>query len=75
VVRRLLDKIRRLLKVRSPWKESQGYYRCEKCARHDDCICVVCEDGKTVVCNLYNKHVNRWHTCKYFKEMKNEQMR
>lgn len=43
---------------------------CEKCVYHEDCICVVCEDGETVVCSLEHRRVPRHHTCKKFKKEK-----
>jgi len=41
--------------------------RCEKCKWHEDCICVVCEDGKTVVCELQHKHVLITDCCDRFR--------
>jgi hypothetical protein len=40
---------------------------CEKCESHEECICVVCEDGFTVVCEIKHKHVNRNDVCDKFK--------
>ena len=37
--------------------------RCKDCKWHDDCICVVCEDGDTVVCGKDHKHVTKNHYC------------
>lgn len=64
---RILDNLRKKLGVRSPTLEALGYYTCDNCVHHDDCICVVCEEGNTVVCNILGKHVNKNHTCKYAK--------
>lgn len=36
---------------------------CKDCKWHDDCICVVCEDGDSVVCLLFKKHVNKGYHC------------
>lgn len=63
----MIDYIKRLLGIRSPTLEYAGYYDCENCKHHDDCICVVCEEGNTVVCTILHKHVYRHQTCKYFK--------
>ena len=46
-----------------------GEKSCENCVHHDDCICVVCEEGNTVVCDILQKHVSRKHSCKYFNKM------
>lgn len=37
--------------------------RCGECEHHDDCICVVCEDGETVVCSLQHGHVDKNGFC------------
>lgn len=63
----IADKLCHILGIRSPSLDYQGYYDCENCRHHDDCICVVCEDGKTVVCMLQHKHVYRHSTCKDFR--------
>jgi len=39
---------------------------CGACKWHDDCICVVCEDGGTVVCAIKHKHVNKDDCCDKF---------
>jgi len=39
---------------------------CMNCRWHDDCICVVCEEGLTVVCNLKHEHVNKNDFCEIF---------
>ena len=65
-----MKKLAELLGIRSPSKAALGYYSCENCKHHEDCNCVVCETGNTVVCLIKNKHVNRHCTCKNFKRMK-----
>lgn len=65
----LLKTIKEKLKIRSPSLTALGYYNCQNCIHHDDCICVVCEEGATVVCMRQGKHVSRWGTCKHFKPM------
>ena len=57
-----------ILEIRSPTKEFFGKYSCENCKFHEDCICVVCEDGNTVVCTKQHRHVDRHGTCKHFKK-------
>jgi len=37
--------------------------RCKDCIHHDDCICVVCEDGEMVVCGKEHRHVPKDHYC------------
>lgn len=64
-----LQAIKNLLKIRSPVLDAQGYYNCQRCKHHEDCICEVCEEGLTVVCMRRHKHVSRWGTCKHFKPM------
>lgn len=39
--------------------------RCKDCRWHDDCICVVCEEGNTVVCMKQHKHVPKNHYCSF----------
>lgn len=56
----LLKIIKEKLGIRSQTLEDQGYYHCQNCIRHGDCICVVCEEGATVVCMRQRKHVSRW---------------
>lgn len=63
------DKLKERLGIRSPSLAAIGHYDCEQCAFHEECICVVCEDGQTVVCAIAHKHVKRNHTCKYFKRI------
>ena len=36
---------------------------CITCLWHDNCICVVCESGKMVVCKRQHKHVNKKDVC------------
>ena len=38
---------------------------CGECKHSDNCICVVCEDGETVVCLKEHKHVLKNHFCGY----------
>jgi len=40
--------------------------KCENCLFHEECICVYCEDGLTVVCLTKRKHVNRTDSCDHF---------
>lgn len=40
--------------------------RCDKCKWHDDCICVVCEEGETVVCMMKGQHMLKWEYCPSF---------
>ena len=37
--------------------------RCKNCKWHDDCICVVCEEGNTVVCMIKHKHMQKNDSC------------
>jgi len=46
-----------------------GEVRCMNCANHEDCICVVCEDGYYVVCTYWKKHVFRNGNCMFGREM------
>ena len=41
--------------------------RCRDCVHHDDCICVVCEEGETVVCKRESRHVRKDFSCIYGK--------
>ena len=72
---KVLNWLRKLAGVRSPILESCGYYTCGNCTHHDDCICVVCEEGNTVVCNLQHKHVDKNHTCKRAKPIAIKQLK
>lgn len=62
----LIGIIKKKLGIRSPSLEAAGYYDCERCRFHEDCICVVCEEGNTVICTIMHKHVGRHQTCKWF---------
>jgi len=46
--------------------ESKQKRECCNCKWHDDCICVVCEDGLMVVCRLKHKHMNKNDFCERF---------
>ncbi len=55
---------------REQWECWQKYFlerienvKCELCRWHVDCICVVCEEGNTVVCKLKSKHMKKDDTC------------
>lgn len=63
---KIMDKLRKLLGVRSPSLERFGYYTCRNCQRHSpNCICVVCEENEDIVfCTYHRKHVSRYDTCK-----------
>lgn len=37
--------------------------RCKDCIYSDDCICVVCEEGETVVCKRMLRHFPKEHYC------------
>ena len=58
------EKIKELLGIRSPSLEMMGYYLCENCDYHADCIC---EEGEMVVCTRSHKHVQKTYTCEHFK--------
>lgn len=40
---------------------------CKDCLYGDDCICIVCESGNTVVCKKLHKHVKKDEFCSYGK--------
>jgi hypothetical protein len=46
--------------------------RCEICKWHDDCICVVCEEGGVVVCQKEHKHVDKNYYCERFEQQESE---
>ena len=37
--------------------------RCKDCVNNDDCICVVCEEGETVLCKIMSRHVPKDFYC------------
>ena len=37
--------------------------KCGKCKWHENCICVVCEEGNTVVCTKRHKHMQKDDSC------------
>ena len=63
---KLMNKIRKLLGVRSPSLEPFGYYSCGNCQHAElDCICVVCEeDDNMLYCPKQHKHMSKHDTCK-----------
>jgi hypothetical protein len=69
MARNLMDKLRKLLGIRSPSLAALGHYECRNCQHHNpNCSCVVCtENPDILLCNLKNAHVTRYYTCKHAK--------
>lgn len=42
--------------------------KCEVCKWCEECICVVCEEGFTVVCTIKHKHVRKDGYCERFEK-------
>ncbi len=51
--------------VQIPAADVVEVVRCKDCAHHDDCICVVCEEGETVFCKKMHRHVPKEFYCSY----------
>ena len=46
--------------------------RCKDCKHSEPCICVVCEEGNTMVCSKFLNHVRKDHFCSYGERKDNE---
>lgn len=49
----------------APSVDAVEVVRCGNCKWADPCICVVCEEGKTVVCGKFHMHTNKDGFCSY----------
>ena len=49
----------------APAVDAVEVVRCGDCKWADPCICVVCEEGKTVVCGKFHMHANKDGFCSY----------
>lgn len=50
---------------KAPAVDAVDVVRCKDCKWADPCICVVCEEGKTVVCGKFHIHANKDGFCSY----------
>jgi hypothetical protein len=46
---------------------------CRHCKWSEPCICVICEDGTTLVCSIKHKHVEKDDSCDLFEEDENKE--
>ena len=47
------------------WIEYAPVVRCKDCKHSEPCICVVCEEGNTMICRKFLNHVRKDHFCSY----------
>lgn len=76
---RLMNKIRKLLGVRSPYLESLGYYSCGHCQHHKS-MCDSCErdctgDCTIIYCRKHKELRHSYETCKKAKPIVLKPMR
>lgn len=43
--------------------DAEPVVRCKNCIHHEDCCCVICEEGNLVVCEIFHCHVNKDSFC------------
>lgn len=48
-----------------PTVDAVEVVRCKDCEHSEPCICVVCEEGNTMVCRRFLSHVQKDHFCSY----------
>lgn len=49
----------------APTVDAVEVVRCEYCKHAEECICVVCEDGETIVCSKTRRHMKKTDFCSY----------
>ena len=57
-------KCRRIVRT-APTVDAVEVVRCGECKHADPCICVVCEDGTTIVCHKFHRHMEKTDFCSY----------
>lgn len=65
--KQVIDAVMKMVIDRLPTEDVVEVVRCKDCVHHDDCICVVCEEGETVVCKRESRHVRKDFSCIYGK--------